>query len=80
MEYNNYVKKVIKADSNLKKLAKNYWYIFPEMFYDENPSEERCLSVVKENGELLGLIKDQTEKICLEAVRQNGNALRYVKD
>jgi hypothetical protein len=42
---------------------------------------ERFLSrseAVKQNGDALQFISDQTEKICLEAVKQNGYALRFV--
>jgi len=34
---------------------------------------------VKQNGNTLYYIKNQTDKICLVAVQQNGNALQYVK-
>ena len=69
MEYNNYVKKVIKYDKNLERLSKKYSTAFPELFYDENPSESACLEAVKENGHLLAFIEHQMVELCLAAVK-----------
>jgi hypothetical protein len=33
---------------------------------------------VKQDGNALQYVKDQTESICLEAVKQDGYALQYV--
>jgi hypothetical protein len=35
---------------------------------------------VKQNGNVLRYVKEQTEEICKIAVKQNGDALRYVKN
>jgi len=35
---------------------------------------------VKQDGDALQYVKEQTEAICLEAVKKNGYALRYVKE
>jgi len=37
-----------------------------------------ALEAVKQSGDALKYVKDQTEAICLEAVKQNGDALKYV--
>lgn len=39
-----------------------------------------CLKAVKQNGNILFYVKEQTEEICLEAVKQNGDALKHVKE
>ena len=41
-------------------------------------SSKICLAAVKQNGQSLQYVKDQTPEICLVAVKQNGHALRYV--
>ena len=40
--------------------------------------KEDCLEAVKQNGNALPYVKEQSEAICLEAVKQDGNALPYV--
>jgi hypothetical protein len=37
-----------------------------------------CLEAVKQDGNSLKYVKEQTEEICLEAVKQNGYAIKYV--
>jgi len=46
--------------------------------FDWINDEKKCLEKVKEDGDALRYVKNQTEEICLEAVKQNGYALRYV--
>ena len=46
----------------------------------EYVSEEEAIEAVKEDGDALRYVKDQTEAVCIEAVKRNGDALRYVKD
>jgi hypothetical protein len=43
---------------------------------------EKCLEVVKNNGDALGFISESliNKKICLEAVKNNGGALKYVSE
>ena len=41
-------------------------------------NEEKSLEAVKQNGDALRYVKEQTETVCLEAVKQNGYALQYV--
>ena len=43
-------------------------------------SYNESLEAVKQNGDALQYVKEQSEAICLEAVKQNGDALRYVKE
>jgi len=40
--------------------------------------EKETLEAVRQNGNALRYVGEQTEAVCLEAVRQNGNALQYV--
>ena len=42
--------------------------------------EKISLEAVKQEGDALRYVKEQTEAICLEAVKQDGYALRYVKE
>ena len=44
----------------------------------KNLKGNEALEAVKQNGNALRYVKEQTEQICLEAVKQDGNALRYV--
>ena len=39
-----------------------------------------ALEAVKQDGDALRYVKDQSDPICLEAVKRNGHALQYVKD
>ncbi len=48
--------------------------------WSEWENKEFCLEAVKENGDFLGYVNNQTEEMCLEAVKQNGNALYFVKN
>ena len=41
-------------------------------------SVEETLEAVKQDGDALRYVREQTEQICLEAVKQNGYALQYV--
>ena len=43
-------------------------------------SYNESLEAVKQNGDALQYVKEQSEAICLEAVKQNGYALKYVKE
>ena len=40
--------------------------------------EKKALEAVKNNGDALRYVKDQSEAVCLEAVKNNGYALQYV--
>ena len=46
----------------------------------DNQYKEVCLEAVKQNGEALEYVKEQTPEICIAAVKQNGDALQYVKE
>ena len=39
-----------------------------------------CLEAVKQNGNALRYVKEQTPEICLAAVKEDEYALQYVKD
>ena len=41
-------------------------------------TKEEALEAVKQNGDALRYVKEQTSDICLEAVKLDGDALRYV--
>ena len=41
---------------------------------------KEALEAVKQDGDLLQYVKDQTSEICLEAVKRNGDSLQYVKE
>lgn len=41
---------------------------------------ELCLEAVKENGNTLEFVKDQTDEICLEALCQDHRYSRLIKD
>jgi ribosomal protein S2 len=43
-------------------------------------SLENAMEAVKQNGNALRYVKEQTESICMEAVKQDGYTLRYVKE
>ena len=42
--------------------------------------EKKALEAVKQDGNALRYVNNQTEAICLEAVKQNGNALEFVEE
>jgi hypothetical protein len=48
-----------------------------EEFFDLNP--EIRLDAVKQNGNILKFIRNQSYEICLSAVKSRGSALKYVK-
>ena len=39
-----------------------------------------CLEAVKQDGNALRFVKEQTPEMCLEAVKIDGQALRFVKE
>ena len=39
---------------------------------------DEAMEAVKQDGDALQYVKEQTEAICMEAVKKNGDALRYV--
>ena len=41
-------------------------------------TEKEALEAVKQDGDALQYVKEQSEAVCLEAVKQDGYALRYV--
>lgn len=43
-------------------------------------NEAICIEAVKQDGDLLKYVKQQSPAICLAAVMQNGDALKYVWD
>ncbi len=45
-----------------------------------NLSGQKALEAVKQNGDALMYVNEQTEQICLEAVKQYGYALRFVNE
>jgi len=49
-------------------------------FFKQWTDYKYCLEAVRNNGDALGYVKNQTDEICLEAVRNNGYALGYVKN
>ena len=62
------------------KTINDYKKDWDELTNKCNLSGEEALEAVKENGNALRYVKEQTEAICLEAVKKNGYALRYVKE
>jgi len=46
----------------------------------KNLKGNEALEAVKQNGNALRYVKEQTEQICLEAVKQNGDSLQFVKE
>ena len=42
--------------------------------------EKYCLEAVKQDGDSLQYVKEQTEAMCLEAVKQDSDSLKYVKE
>ena len=58
----------------------NYKIKYDQLSIKKNLSSDKAMEAVKQDGNALRYVKDQTEAICLEAVKQNGYALRYVKD
>ena len=59
-----------------------------EVYYEQwtklkikaNLSGESALEAVKQNGDALRYVKEQTEAVALEAVKQYGYALQYVNE
>jgi hypothetical protein len=47
---------------------------------DEWNDADFCLNAVKQNGDTLKFVKEQTEEICEEAVEQSAHALLYVNE
>jgi hypothetical protein len=43
-------------------------------------TEKESLAAVKQDGDALQYVKQQTESICLAAVKENSYALQYVKE
>ena len=43
-------------------------------------SEEEIKEAVKQDGNDLRFVENQTEEICILSVKQNGNALQFVKE
>ncbi|WP_218253729.1 DUF4116 domain-containing protein [Candidatus Magnetobacterium casense] len=43
-------------------------------------NEAEATEAVKQDGDALQYVRDQTEAICTEAVKQDGDALQYVRD
>jgi len=62
------------------KTINDYKKQWDELTNKCNLSGEEALEAVKENGNALRYVKEQTEAICLEAVKQDGDALQYVKE
>lgn len=46
----------------------------------KEPTEDMCLTVVKDDGEQLKFINNPSKEIILEALKQNGRALQFVQD
>ena len=51
-----------------------------EVEFEQWSDKKYCLEAVKQDGNALRYVKEQTKDICLEAVKQYGYALRYVKE
>ena len=56
---------------------KQQWNNLPDK---KNLSGKEALEAVKENGDALRFVNEQTPKMCLEAVKEDGDALRYVNE
>lgn len=56
-------------------------YFNSNFMYVDGPTqtEAMCLLAVRNDGNMLGYVKNKTEKICLEAVKENGLALACVE-
>ena len=82
-----YVRKVTFPDdariySEEGKYKANKFILGPrkKFYLDDFFSLEICLAAVKESGDALWCVKQQTPEICLAAVQQNGLALEYVRE
>ncbi len=51
-----------------------------EFYLDDHVGEEAVLAAVKQDGETLKYVQEQTEAICLAAVRQYSGILEHVKE
>ena len=49
-------------------------------FFKKWSDTKYCLTAVKQNGDSLQYVKEQTEEICLKAIKQDGMSLQYVKE
>lgn len=76
MEENTSALAVKRNDEDIMTAIQNNGFIINSV--EKTP--ERCLAVVKQNGEALAMIPKalHTQDLCLEAVKQNGQALKYV--
>ena len=71
------VVRIIETKPDKKVIIGPGWDVTEfEEWYDK----EYCLKAVKQNGDSLRYVKDQTAEICLAAVKQNGDSLQFVKD
>ena len=59
---------------NIKELVE------AKMKYYRYFTEKESLEAVKQNGNALQYVKEQTPEICMQAVKNDGYALRYVKE
>ena len=49
-------------------------------WFERWTDKEYCLEAVKQNGDSLRYVKEQTPEICLEAVKNCDDAWMYIKD
>jgi len=63
-----------------KKTLQDYKEEYDELNEKKNLSGKAALEAVKQNGNALQFVAEQTEEICLEAVKQEGYVLRYVAE
>jgi len=69
--------KLKTPDDLLNEFKTHDWW---QLQFETNPTNERCLEAVKQNGMALEYVKHQTLKICLEAVHQDYNAVEFVNE
>ena len=76
---NNYNKYMVKVKSE-PKIEKGFLKIFQlHEVPDEYRTLELCLEAVKQNGEALRFVKEQTFEICFEAIKHDRKFIKYIE-
>ena len=61
-------------------MLQDYKQKWDNLLVKKNLSGKEALEAVKQDGNALQYVKEQTPEICLEAVKQYGYALRFVNE
>ena len=62
------------------KTLNDYKEEYDKLLHKKSLKGKEALEAVKQDGNALQYVKEQTPEICLEAVKQDGYALRYVNE